>query len=765
MTKLISADLIGRSMERKLTTLALLLLAGCSSAFPQNVLTGNYDNARTNANLSESQLNPATVTPVTFKQIFTLSVDGQIYAQPLYMQNVQLPGGPHNIVFVATMHNSVFAFDADAPATPLWTVNLGPSVPTSKYSSVELPYTDIALENGILSTPVIDPATGTMYVVAATLYNGNYYYRLHALDVTSGAERFGGPVVIKAQVPGVGDGSSNGAVAFNALQHLQRPALLLANGLVYISFGSHGDMEPYHGWMVAYSAANLQNQTAVFNASPNGSGGSIWQSGRGPAADSAGNIYAVTSNGTTDERTAFSSNVLNLDPLTLSVKDWFAPFNFQFLNDDDDDLGSCGAVVIEGTNYLLTAGKQGIFYLLDRNNLGHLVPGDSQILQSVNTNVFGIFNVALWNRADGPILYLHTVNSPISAYKLVNGRFTSTPFAQSMTGFGMPFQGMAVSANGDARNSGLLWVTAPSRYPLPAHSVLHAYSAQNLIEVWNSDMPGVGALGAFSKFANPTIANGKVYVPTASNQLTVYGTVFSDNKPPVLTSLVNGASLANGPIAPGEIVQLGGQNLGPATLVASDATQTGVVPSNFNSVQVTFNGIAAPILYASADAVGAIVPYEIAGMNQVDVQVTYNGQTSTSVAVPLAVAAPGVFASDSSGSGPAQILNHDGSSNSPDNPASAGETVTVFWTGGGTPRLPLSDGAINSSSDPLAVQVTALVGGEPARLLYAGAAVGKVAGTEQLTLKLPTDLPTGDWQIEVNVNGQISPATTTVSIR
>ena len=229
----------------------------------QSVLTGNYDNARTNANLSETILNPSNVNTGSFGKLFSLPVDGQIYAQPLYQQNVTILSKgahnviPHNVVYVATMHNSVYAFDADTPSTPLWTVNLGPSVPTSNYTSDTGDYTDITPENGILSTPVIDPATGTMYVVAATFESGKYIYSLHALDTGSGAERFNAPAVIAAQVAGIGDSSINASVSFDPSQHLQRPALLLANGVVYVSFGSHGDAVPFHGWLLGYSALNV----------------------------------------------------------------------------------------------------------------------------------------------------------------------------------------------------------------------------------------------------------------------------------------------------------------------------------------------------------------------------------------------------------------------------------------------------------------------------------------------------------------------------
>jgi hypothetical protein len=456
--------------------LSLLLLTLASSAAGQNVLTGSNDNYRTGANLAETILNPLTVKPGAFGRIFSLSVDGQIYAQPLYQQGVAIAnnGGTHNVVFVATMHNSVYAFDADAPATPLWTVNLGLSVATSKYKSIQGPYTDITVENGILGTPVIDPATGTLYVVAATLTGSTYAYKLHALDTGSGAEKFGAPVTISPKVPGLGDNSSNGVVAFTASQQLQRPALLLSKGIVYAAFGSHGDEAPYHGWIVAYSSVNLASPLAVFNTSPNGTAGAIWQAGRGLPADPAGNVYAVTGNGDSDFSSSFGDSVVKLNSTTLSVADWFAPFNFAILDASDEDLGSCGPILIPGTNYMVAGGKQGMLYLLNTANMGHTAPNDTEIVQSLNTQGNSIFNMALWNRTDGPLLYLHLANSPVTGWKLTGSQFSTTPAAQSMNGFDVAFQGMALSANGTQPGSGILWVTGATTWPLPAPGVLHA---------------------------------------------------------------------------------------------------------------------------------------------------------------------------------------------------------------------------------------------------------------------------------------------------
>jgi uncharacterized protein (TIGR03437 family) len=730
----------------------------------QDVTTGSYDNYRTNADLNETILTPSKVKSSTFGKLFSLSVDGQIYAQPLYRQNVAIAGqGTHNVVFVATMHNTVYAFDADTPRTPLWSVNLGPSVPTSSYLSDIGAYTDITPENGILSTPVIDPATGAMYVVAATFENGAFVYRLHALDSGSGSELFGAPVTVAMQVPGVGDNSVGGSVTFDASQHIQRPALLLANGSVYVSFGSHGDSAPYHGWMVAYSAQNVQNQISIFNATPNGSEGAIWQSGRGPAADAAGNIYVVSSNGDSDFTSNFSQSVLKLDPAQLTVSDWFAPFNFQVLSDGDEDLGTSGPLLIPNTNYLVTGGKAGVLYLVDQTAMGHTSANDSQILQSVNVGGFGLFNMALWNRPDGPLLYTHIANAPVVAYKMSGGQFSASPVAQSVNGFVVPFQGMTLSANGTQPGSGILWVTGVNSWPLPASGVLHAYNADGLNEIWNSTMNDGDALGGFVKFANPTVANGKVFVPTMDYQLLVYGLNYNVVSAPLVTGIVNAASYSNAAVAPGEMVAIYGQNLGPQSISVATFDN-----SNTNTLlagtQVTFNGIPAPIVYTSSGAAAAIVPYEIAGSSQAAVVVSYNGQPASTQTVNVTDAVPGIFSADSSGSGPGAILDADYSLNGPANPAAAGSVVVIYATGGGQTNPPTTSGMVTTAAMPLADSVTVTVGGQPAQVLYAGNAGGEVGGMVQINLQLPAGV-TGTVPVIVTVGNHVSQATITMSIR
>ncbi len=731
-----------------------------------SVLTGSYDNFRTNAYLVESVLTPSTVKPATFGKAFTLAVDGAVYAQPLYMQALSVKDVRHNVVFVATMHNSVYAFDADTPGLPLWNVNLGPAVATSTYGTPDEPYTDIQPENGILGTPVIDVASSTLYVVAATLENGVYAYRLHALDCTTGAARPGSPMLIEAQVAGTGDASVNGKVSFDAKQHLQRAALLLSKGTVFVAFGSHGDNDPYHGWLMGYNAATLE-RTSTFNATPNGDGGAFWQSGRGPAVDEDGNIYLVAGNGAADLKTNFGNSILRLDPQGATLTDFFTPWDVEALNDSDSDLMG-GPVLIPGTKLLLGSGKAGVLYLLDRTNLGHSAANDAQISQRLDTGNQLLFNMALWNRPDGPVLYTHLVNAPVTGYKLLNGKLGSTPAVSAKDGFPVPYQGMALSANGYLAGTGVLWVLAPSGSPR-SPAILHAYNADSLEEIWNSRMTDGDAVGSYMKFTNPTVANGKVYVPTGDNQLVVYGPVSSRDttsvRTPVVTGIVNAASYASGPLAPGEIVAILGQYLGPDTAAAGTVDPTGNLGTSLAGVEVRFNGIPAPLFAASSGLVTAVIPWEVAGTDSVTLQLSYNGAQAAPIKLALAETAPGIFSTDSSGRGNGAFPNEDGTLNSRENPAKAGSIITISGTGGGQTNPPSATGVIATGEAALTTQTSVTVAGKPARIDYAGAAPGAVSGAFQVRLRLPASLPSGPAAVVLTVGGQASQGTVTVSVQ
>jgi hypothetical protein len=368
-----------------------LMLLHVSSVWGQvSVLTQHNDVSRTGANLKETSLNTFNVKVNQFGKLFERLVDGQIYAQPLYVSNLSIPNqGSHNVVYVATMHNSVYAFDADNPnaSTPLWQRNLGPSVPPTDLGSG---YLDIQIEIGITSTPVIDLSSQTLYCVAKTKENSAYFQRLHALDITTGQPKSGSPVVIAASASGTGDGSINGTVSFNPLRHLNRPALLLLNGAIYLAFGSHGDRDPYHAWVLSYNATTLQ-QMAIFNGTANGSRGGIWQAGQGLAADANSYIYLITGNGTFDHNVGgpnLGMSFIKLSTPGLAVADWFTPYNVSSLNSSDSDLGASGPLLIPGTNLVLGGGKEGVFHLLNRDMMGHFNAGsNAQIVQNFKATV------------------------------------------------------------------------------------------------------------------------------------------------------------------------------------------------------------------------------------------------------------------------------------------------------------------------------------------------------------------------------------------
>ena len=484
------------------------------------VLTSNYGNERTNANLSETVLTPANVNPAQFGKLVEFQVDGQIYGQPLYVTGVAIAEqGVRNVVYVVTMHNTVYAFDADLPCstTPLWQVNLGPSLPVQAIG-----FRVIDPEIGILSTPAIDLGTNTLYLVAETYELGSPVFRLHALDLSDGSEKLGGPVIIQASADGSGDASQDGNIVLDPYQHLQRTGLLLANNSIYIGFGSVRDRYPYHGWILAYDAGTL-NQITVFNVTRDGGSGGVWQSGRGLGSDENGNIYTVTGNGDYDGIDNFGEAFVKLSP-SLQVLDWFAPDDWRDLSDVDNDLGSLGPVLVPGTSVVIGGDKANNLYLVNRENMGHLGMPDvavPQIFQPVSWG--GLYNMALWTRDPSSVAYFVEEGDWTGAFRLTNGVMENSPFSQTTVTSDWPFQGMAISANGSA--SGILWMTAGDHSVPAVPGILYAFDALDLTNLlWTSEMkPERDRMGGFAKFATPTVANGRVYVPTFSNSLEVYG--------------------------------------------------------------------------------------------------------------------------------------------------------------------------------------------------------------------------------------------------
>ena len=503
-----------------------------------SVLTFRNANDRTGQNTNETTLTSANVNSNTFGKLFSYAIDGYMPAQPLVLANVSIPGkGVHNVVFAVTEHDSVYAFDADsnsgANANPLWKVSfINPAAGTNTISATgdlaSIAGGFVGPELGISATPVIDPASGTLYVVAITkeIAGGvtNFYNRLHALDVTTGAEKFGGPVVIQGSVPGVGDGNDgHGNVPFVQLKHHQRSSLLFQNGTVYIPFSGHFDYPPYHGWVFAYNGYNL-TQTAIWNESPNGSGGGFWQSGCGPAADAAGNLYLESGNGNWDAVHAnYGDSVVKLSTAGggLALVDYFTPYNQLDLNLKDLDLGSAGQILLPDSagsvahpHLMIATGKTGQQYLLDRDNLGQFNTGgsDSQIVQTVSGVVGGMWCTPGYFNG---VCYFIASGQSLRALAISNGVINSTLLAQGPTSIGSASP--SISANGT--NNGIVWALQAS-----SPAVLHAYNATNVAqELYNSSQNSArDNPGSPVKFTCPAVANGKVYISTV-NALTVYG--------------------------------------------------------------------------------------------------------------------------------------------------------------------------------------------------------------------------------------------------
>lgn len=503
-----------------------------------SVLTQHNDNNRTGSNLSETILNTSNVNVNQFGKLFSRAVQGHIYAQPLYVPNLDMPGvGTRNVVFVATMHNDVYAFDADDPAasTPFWQVNLGPSAPTpsNDFGTNCGTYRDIAVEVGILSTPVIDPTTDTIYVVALTKEGTVYRHRLHAFDILTGQARPNSPVQVQGSVNGPG-----GIITFNSQQQIQRLSLTLSNGVVYFSYAGYCDTQPYYGWIFGYDAATLQ-RTTIYCTTLSGSAGGIWQAGQGISIDDSGHLYVMTGNGTFDANTggpSLGDSFIKLIPSggTLNVVDWFTPYNQATLDQLDLDLGSSGPLLVPNTDRVVGGGKQGKLYVLDRNNMGHFNAGsDSQIVQSFTATVGFIYGSPIyWHSPSGPNIYIWSARDRLKAYRYNpgTGLFTTSPVMTSTMTVpnGLPGAMLSISSIGNTAGTAIVWATHPTAANANQAVVtgtLRALNAANLsTELWNSRMNVArDDYGNFGKFASPTIAGGKVYLATFSQQLVVYG--------------------------------------------------------------------------------------------------------------------------------------------------------------------------------------------------------------------------------------------------
>ena len=519
---------------------AALLAPSNSQAQGQfQVLTRSYDNQRTGANLSETVLNVSNVNPKQFGKLFMLPVDDQIYAGLLYAADVLIGGRKHNVLYAATVNNSVYAFDADTLGPPLWHRNFNGAGRPTRNTDVGQAcghYNDFIGNIGIVGTPVIGP-NRTIYFVTRTVEAGNTTQRLRALDIATGLDRPNSPQVIRAAVSATGEDSIHSLLAFNTVTANQRAALAYSDGTVYIAWASFCDTRPYHGWMMSYDAATLA-QVGVFNSTPAHGMAGIWMSGAAPAFDPSGNIYLTTGNGSYDGATEFGESLLKLGKRQLQPLDFFTASNFNSLNESDTDFGTQGPTMLPGTNLLITGGKEGKVYLLDSANLGSEVAGDVQIPQVVQAadqsirpmQAHHLHNaIPVWKGPSGLAMYVWAESDFLRAYRFdpAARKFLQPSFASAdvLPPMGMPGGMMTISAHGSQSGTGIVWATiqrAGDANQSTVPGILYAFNAENLGLLWSSTAPGDDSLN-FAKGSPPIVANGKVYAASISNFVSVYG--------------------------------------------------------------------------------------------------------------------------------------------------------------------------------------------------------------------------------------------------
>jgi hypothetical protein len=555
----------GHSWLRHLSIIsaALICVTGAGMAAAQvNVTTYHNDIGRTGQNISETILNTSNVNPTQFGKLFSQPVDGQIYAQPLYLSGITVNGATHNVVFVETENDSVYAFDADtnggANSNPLWMASMLSSTHGAAAGATTVPSTtvgyDIQPQIGITSTPVIDPTTGTLYLVSASIENGSAVQRFHALDVTTGLEKFGGPVVITASVPGTGNGSVNGTLTFDPLWQNQRAGLLLLNGIVWVGFGSHNDNGPWHGWVIGYNAATLQ-QTGAFCVSPNGTGGGVWMAGDGLPADQLdpvnkpfGRMFIPTGNGDYTATLPYTNNMdygdshldLDLTNGVPTITDEFTTNQQAALDSEDEDVASGGLMVLPTQttgsypHLAVQAGKIGTLYLLNRDNLGGYNSTADQVVQE---QPYAVGDVGVWSTPaywNGNVYYWGQFDF-LKAFSLTNGLLSTTP-SKSTEEYKYPGATPSISANGTSQ--GIVWSVETDAYLTPGPAILMAHQASNVTTTLYSSATNAGRDGAgnAAKFAVPTVVNGKVYVGTAS-EVDIYGLLagVTQTSAPVIT--------------------------------------------------------------------------------------------------------------------------------------------------------------------------------------------------------------------------------------
>jgi hypothetical protein len=561
------------------TLIALALLAALSAHAQPPVLQRGYDAEVSGATLSETTLNTSNVVPGSFGLVFKLSVDDNIMAQPLYVPNVMIKGTARNVVYVATMRDTLYAFDADRAGSPLWTRNLATFEGATPVPIAQFAYSgsnNIIGNLGILSTPVIDLSTNTLYAVACTLENNTLVYRLHAVDITTGVPRSGSGVVISG---------TYGTVTFDARNQSQRTSLVLSGNKVVFGFGAlerESTAHLYSGWVMAYDKNTLE-QTGLFATVTRGNGGGgVWQSGRPPAVGGLGYVYVITGNAYGagyDGVHNFSESVLRLDPAHgLKLVDWFTPSNWLTLDDQDLDLTSSGPMVVPGTSLVVGGGKTGVLYVLNTaTGLGKNTASDRGALQKIQITAGHLHGGPVyWQRATangGPLMYDWGSGDALKAFRFNGATFATTPSATGSVGSTWPGGILTLSADRDKPGSGVLWATIAT-----GGGELYAFDAGNVAkELWNSKMNATrDSFGNFAKFVPPLVANGRVYVATFSAQMAVYG---------LLRPTVTSVSPNEGPTAGGIAVTITGSNFASgATVAFGGAAATSVVVASATEI-------------------------------------------------------------------------------------------------------------------------------------------------------------------------------------
>ena len=508
------------------------------------VTTYHNDGTRAGVNSQELALNTSNVNSSTFGKVFSCAVDAAVYTQVLWVPNLSIGGGTRNVIFAATSHDTVYAFDADAsPCVTYWSKHLIPSGETWP-NSVDMGGDDIYPDTGVVGTPVIDPATNVLYVVTKTKTNGTNargpgqcHQRLHALNLSSGNETASGPIDLTAAitVPGTGVGGNGSSVPFDPFHENQRPGLALVNGTVYVAWGSYIDQQPWHGWVMGFNGSNLKAAPLLFNATPNGLGAGIWMSGAAPAIDTSNNLYVMTGNGDFDNAKEFGDSFIKLNS-SLAVQDWFTPQDQAILDSSNGDLGSGGAAVLADLpsapvkHLLIGGGKEGSgqageLYVINRDAMGHLEgSGGPPLVQKFPLLRHIFATPAFWNNT----LYIAGANGPLTAFALNTSTalFNPTPTSASTQLF--PGKGATPSISAQGTSHGIAWAVDTSQYggsTTTGPAVVRAFDATNLRrELWNSGQASGGRdqAGSAVKFTVPTIANGKVYIGTTS-EIDVYG--------------------------------------------------------------------------------------------------------------------------------------------------------------------------------------------------------------------------------------------------